>query len=145
MSSSGTGWKTINLCNSSTACNATTGGVSHIMDALANTGTVGIGEWYNGGNTYFSTYGIASGSRNSHILITYSGGIDSDAPTSSFVPYTGIDSYIEGERTLFITLTDMSGIDTTSSGAPVLYYSTDGGSTEHHHLRTGLQQPVRRW
>jgi FlaG/FlaF family flagellin (archaellin) len=129
VSSSGTGWKTVNLCNSSTACNATTGGVSHITDALANTGTVAIGEWYNGGNTYFSTYGIASGSRNSHLLITYSGGIDSDAPTSDFVPYTGIDSYIEGERTLFITLSDMAGIDTTSSGAPVLYYSTDGGSS----------------
>ena len=29
----------------------------------------------------------------------------------------------------FIKLTDMSGIDTTSSGAPQLYYSTDGGSS----------------
>ncbi len=129
VSSSGTGWKTVNLCNSATACGATSGGVSIITNALANTGNVGVGEYYTGGNTYFYTYGIASGSRNSHLLITYSGGTDSDAPTSDFVPYTGIDSYIEGERTLFIKLTDMSGIDTTSSGAPVLYYSTNGGTS----------------
>ena len=129
VSSSGTGWKTVNLCNSATACAATSGGVSIITNALANNGNVGIGEYYTGGNAYFSTYGIASGSRNSHILITYSGGTDADAPTPDFVPYTGIDSYIEGERTFFITLSDMSGIDTTSSGAPVLYYSTNGGTS----------------
>mgnify|MGYP005703918873 FL=1 len=129
VSSSGTGWKTVNLCNSATACAATSGGVSIITNALANNGNVGIGEYYTGGNAYFSTYGIASGSRNSHILITYSGGTDADAPTPDFVPYTGIDSYIEGERTFFITLNDMSGIDTTSSGAPVLYYSTNGGTS----------------
>ena len=129
VSSSGTGWKTVTLCNSATACAATSGGVSIITNALSNSGTVGVGEHYTGGSAYFYTYAYASGSRNSHLLITYSGGTDADAPTSDFVPYTGIDSYIEGERTLFIKLTDMSGIDTTSSGAPVLYYSTDGGST----------------
>ena len=129
VSSSGTGWKTVNLCNSATACAASSGGVSIITNALANTGNVGIGEYYTGGSAYFSTYGIASGSRNSHILITYSGGTDADAPTPDFVPYTGIDSYIEGERTLFISLNDMSGIDTTTSGAPVLYYSTNGGTS----------------
>lgn len=129
VSSSGTGWKTVNLCNSATACGATSGGVSIITNALNNAGTVGIGEYYTGGSTYFYTYAYASGSRNSHLLVTYSGGTDADAPTSDFVPYTGIDSYIEGERTLFIKLTDMSGIDTTSSGAPQLYYSTDGGSS----------------
>ena len=129
VSSSGTGWKTVNLCNSATACAATSGGVSIITNALNNQGTVGVGEHYTGGSAYFYTYAYASGSRNSHLLVTYSGGTDADAPTSDFVPYTGIDSYIEGERTLFIKLTDMSGIDTTSSGAPVLYYSTDGGST----------------
>ena len=129
VSSSGTGWKTVNLCNSATACAATSGGVSIITNAMSNNGNVGIGEYYTGGSAYFSTYGIASGSRNSHLLITYSGGTDADAPTSDFVPYTGLDSYIEGERTLFIKLTDMSGIDTTTSGAPQLHYTTDGGTT----------------
>ncbi|MGB2493452.1 MAG: type IV pilin [Poseidonia sp.] len=125
----GTGWKTVTMCNSATACAATTGGVSIISDAVANTGTVGIGEFWSGGNVYFYTYAYASGSRNSHILVTYSGGTDADPPTSDFVPYTGIDSYIEGERTFHVKLTDMSGIDTTSSGAPQLYYSTDGGTS----------------
>lgn len=129
VSSAGTGWKTVNFCNSATACSASSGGVSIINNALTNQGTVGVGEYYTGGSAYFSTYGIASGSRNSHLLITYSGGTDADAPTSDFVPYTGIDSYIEGERTLFIKLTDMSGIDTTSSGAPQLFYSTNGGTS----------------
>ena len=62
-------------------------------------------------------------------MVTYSGGTDADPPTSDFIPYTGIDSYIEGERTFHVKLTDMSGIDTTSSGAPQLYYSTDGGTS----------------
>ena len=44
------------------------------------------------------------------------------------MPYTGIDSYVEGERTLFITLSDMTGVDTTSTGAPELWYTTDGGT-----------------
>jgi len=128
VSSSGTGWKTVTLCSSSTACNATTGGVSHITDAQANLGTVGIGEHYNS-SSYYYTYASASGSSNSHIRITYSGGTDPDAPTAEFTAYTGLDSYIEGVCTLFIELTDLSGIDTTSSGAPTLHYSTDGGST----------------
>jgi hypothetical protein len=129
VSSNGNGWKTINLCNSATACAATSGGVSIITNALNNQGTVGVGEYHTGSSSYFYTVASRSGSQNSHLLITYSGGTDADAPTSDFVPYTGIDSYIEGERTLFIKLTDMSGVDTTSSGAPVLYYSTDGGSS----------------
>jgi hypothetical protein len=61
--------------------------------------------------------------------IVFSGGTDADAPTADYVPYTGIDSYLEGERTFFITLSDMSGIDTTSANAPKLMYSTDAGST----------------
>ena len=96
VSSSGTGWKTVNLSVSATACAATSGGVSIITNALSNSGTVGVGEHYTGGSAYFYTYAYASGSRNSHLLITYSGGTDADAPTSDFVPYTGIDSYIEG-------------------------------------------------
>ena len=124
------------------ACAATSGGVSIITNALANNGNVGIGEYYTGGNAYFSTYGIASGSRNSHILITYSGGTDADAPTPDFVPYTGIDSYIEGERTFFITLNDMSGIDTTSSGAQFCTTPPTVVRLEQHHLRIGFQQPI---
>jgi FlaG/FlaF family flagellin (archaellin) len=129
VSTMGTGWKTVTFCSSSTACAATSGGVSHISTAATNgAGNIGVSERFNS-SAYFYTYAYSSGSRNSHLMITYSGGTDADAPTADFVPYTGIDSYIEGERTLFIKLTDMSGIDTTSSGAPKLFYSTDGGSS----------------
>ena len=41
VSSSGTGWKTVNLCNSATACAATSGGVSIITNAMSNNGNVG--------------------------------------------------------------------------------------------------------
>ena len=128
-SARGTGWKTITMCNSATACSASSGGVSHVASAATNgAGTLGVGERYMS-SAYFYTYAYSSGSRASHFLITYSGGTDADPPTADFVPYTGLDSYIEGERTFFIKLSDMSGIDTTSSGAPKLFYSMDGGST----------------
>ena len=127
--STGTGWKTLTLCSSATACAATSGGVSHVASAATNgAGTLGVGERYMS-SAYFYTYAYTSGSYNSHFLVSYSGGTDADAPTSDYIPYTGLDSYIEGERTFFIKLSDMSGIDTTSSGAPKLHYSLDGGSS----------------
>jgi hypothetical protein len=61
--------------------------------------------------------------------VIYLGGMDADVLIFDYVPYTGLDSYIEGERTLFIKLTDIVGIDTTSSGGPTLHYTTDGGTT----------------
>ncbi len=127
--STGTGWKTLTLCNSASACSASSGGISHVANAVTNgAGTLGVGERYMS-SAYFYTYAYTASSYNSHFLITYSGGTDADPPTADYIPYTGLDSYIEGERTFFIKLTDMSGIDTTSSGAPKLYYSLDGGSS----------------
>ena len=127
----GTGWKTGTLCNTATACSSTSGGIGLINSALSNAGTssgsVGVGEQYTGSRIL--RYGYSSGSNVYHLAMVYTGGTDADAPTSDYVPYTGIDSYIEGERTFFITLTDMSGIDTTSSNAPKLFYSTNGGTS----------------
>lgn len=128
VSSSGTGWKTVTFCNSATACAATTGGVSHITSAQTNQGTIGIGERMST-SAYVYTYAYASGSTNSYVAITYTGGTDADAPTASFPKYDGQSSYVEGERTFFITLTDMSGIDTTSSNGVKLYYNKNNAST----------------
>jgi hypothetical protein len=122
------GWQTVSVCSSSTTCAATSGAANHIVSAQSGSTAIAIGESISS-SAYFYYYIASSGSTNSYIAITYSGGSDTDAPTSDFVPYTGIDSYVEGERTLFIKLNDISGIDTTSSGAPKLHYSTDGGST----------------
>ena len=127
----GTGWKTGTMCNSATACSSTSGGIGFINAALGNAGTssgfVGVGDKPT--TSRVLRYGYSSGSNVYHMEIVYTGGTDADAPTSDYVPYTGIDSYIEGERTFFIKLTDMSGVDTTSANAPKLFYSTDAGST----------------
>ena len=60
--------------------------------------------------------------------IVYSGGTDTDAPTSGFVPYTGVTSYVEGSRTFFTSLSDMSGVDTTAANKPTLNYALNNGS-----------------
>jgi len=126
--STGTGWKTANLCSSSgTACSSTTGSHNYIINALSNGGTVGMSARYTTATTiYYYTY--SSGSTNSYIQVTYSGGSDTTPPIDGFVPYTGITSYKEGERTFFTNLKDNGGIDTTSSGAPHLHYSINNGS-----------------
>ena len=126
--STGTGWKTAELCSSSgTACSSTSGSHNYIVNALSNGGTIGMSARYNTATTiYYYTY--SSGSTNSYIQITYSGGSDTTAPIDGFVPYTGITSYKEGERTFFTNLKDNSGIDTTSTGAPHLHYSINNGS-----------------
>ena len=119
----GRGWKTANICSSSgTACSSTTGNHNYIMNAITNGGTIGMGAKYTTSQT-IRQYSYNSGSLNSYLQITYSGGTDSTPPKDGFVPYTGVTTYKEGARTFFTTLTDISGIDTTSSGAPHLHYS----------------------
>ena len=124
----GTGWKTAELCSSSgTACSSTTANHKYIMNAISNGGTIGMGAKYTTSTT-LRQYSYNTGSTMSYISVTYSGGTDSTPPKDGFVPYTGITTYKEGARTFFTTLTDIGGIDTTSSGAPHLYYSVDNGS-----------------
>ena len=126
--STGTGWKTANLCSSSgTACSSTTGSHNYIINSLANGGTVGMSARYNTATTIYY-YSYSSGSTNSYLQITYSGGSDTTPPVDGFVPYTGITSYKAGERTFFTNLKDNGGIDTTTSGAPHLHYSINNGS-----------------
>ena len=44
--------------------------------------------------------------------------------------YTGLTSYVEGARTLYLSLMDTNNlIDTSSLNGPKLHYSTDGGNT----------------
>ena len=124
----GTGWKTANICSSSgTTCSTTTGNHNYIMNAISNGGTIGMGAKYTTATT-IRQWSYNSGSTNSYLQITYSGGTDSTPPKDGFVPYTGVTTYKEGARTFFTTLTDISGIDTTSSGAPHLHYSLNNGS-----------------
>ena len=133
----GTGWKTASICSSSTACNATTGNHNYIMNAISNGGTIGMGAKYTTATT-ISQYSYNTGSTQSYLQVTYTGGTDSDAPKDGFIPYTGITSYKTGARTFFTTLTDISGIDTTTTNGVHLHYSVNNGSysavkaTSHH-------------
>ena len=47
--------------------------------------------------------------------------VDSDPPVIDHVPYDQIESYKKGKRTLFMTLNDPSGIDTTLNNRPRLH------------------------
>ena len=126
------GWKTSDICTTNVTCASSTAG-GYITAAQTAASSVGIsfkslltGQTYSTG--YFVAQNKNSGSDNSYIGITYSGGTDSDAPTSAFVPYDGVTSYIEGSRTFFTEFTDGSGIDTTSANKPTLNYAIDNGS-----------------
>ena len=127
----GTGWKTSELCDNSnsagTACSSSTGSHNYIINAQSNSGTVGMGADMTS-SIYVYTYAYNSGGSNSYLEVIYSGGSDSDAPTSSHVPYSGLTSYVEGERTFFTTLTDLSGVDTTSTNGVTMSYSVNNGS-----------------
>ena len=114
----GTGWKTAEICDNNnaagTACSSSTGSHNYILNAQTNSGTVGMGARMTS-SIYIYTYAYNSGGSNSYLEVIYSGGSDTDAPTSSHVAYSGLTSYVEGERTFFTKLTDLSGIDTTST------------------------------
>ena len=127
----GTGWKTAEICDNNnaagTACSSSTGSHNYIINAQSNSGTVGMGARMTS-SIYIYTYAYNSGGSNSYLEVIYSGGSDTDAPTSSHVGYTGLTSYVEGERTFFTKLTDLSGIDTTSTNGPKMFYSINNGT-----------------
>jgi hypothetical protein len=122
----GTGWKTADVCTTAATCASGTA-AGYITSAQTNSGTLGLSQ-YSTTSSYMYSYTRNTGSYNSYLAVVYSGGSDTDAPASGFVPYTGITSYVEGARTFFTTLTDMSGIDTTSANKPTLNYALNNGS-----------------
>jgi len=115
--SAGTGWKT-------TTIGSNYEGI--ITNAANNSGSIGMSHT-NSNNGYYFMYGYHASSQASYLVITYTGGSDSTAPSADFVPYE-VTSFKEGTRTFFTTLTDPAGIDTTSSGNPRLYHRINGGS-----------------
>ena len=124
----GTGWKTVSLCATQTTCATSSGDGMIIFNAMNNGGTKGVGMKYTT-STYHSSYGLASGTAKSYYAVSYGGASDTTAPTApGYAAYTDITSYKEGARTMFIKLHDNSGIDTTTSGGPFLYYKTSNSS-----------------
>ena len=161
----GTGWKTAVFCDSTgtTSCSSSTQ-AGYIWSALNGTSSVGLTKTFDnsligtsgtnsGTRQYVYTYAYTSGSSNNYIALTYSGGTDSDAPTATFGEYDGITSYIEGERTFFLGLSDTSGIDTTSeTSQPVLRHQQrrlhlccrdDDRHVQHLQPRVPVQGPDR--
>ena len=120
------GMYTTNFCTTAATCASGTSS-GYITAAQTNSDTVAIGQRTTAtGYVYERTY--SGGSSNSWIQVVYSGGSDTDAPLSGFVPYSGLTSYVEGARTFFTTITDMSGIDTTTANAPTLNYALNNGT-----------------
>ena len=127
-----TGWRTFELCDNNnptgTACTATTGAHNYVINAQANGGTVGIGA-YSANNNYYSMRFQNSGSLASYLEVIYPLTADSDAPTADHVPYSDLTTYVEGKRTFFTTISDLSGIDTTSTNGVKLVYRINNAST----------------
>ena len=127
-----TGWKNIELCDnnnpSGTSCTATTGAHNYVLNAQTNGGTVAFGAHTSATNYHYMNF-RHSGSLNSYVEVVYSGGSDPDAPASNHVPYTDLTTYVEGKRTFFTTLTDLSGIDTTSTNGVKLVHRINNAST----------------
>ena len=120
------GWKTADICTSAATCSSSTS-AGYITSAQTGTTSVAIGLTFPP-LASMNSRTTNSGSSNSYIKITYSGGTDSDAPSSGFTGYTDVTSYIEGSRTFFTTLTDTSFIDTTAANKPTLNYALNNGS-----------------
>ena len=124
---SGYSWKTLDICTSASTCSSGTA-AGYVTTAQSGASSVGIGLRMPSNSLYLYSYTNNGGTYNSYVKITYSGGSDTDAPLSEFVPYTDVSSYIEGSRTFFTKLVDMSGIDTTSANKPTLNYALNNGT-----------------
>jgi hypothetical protein len=125
--------RSVNICGSYTACN--TGEMSMFSDAYTNGGYVefGLGFPNADNNPTWDGYSMDGGATFTELYLTLEledTTPDATAPTVvGNNHYTGVNSYITGERTLFLTVTDVdSAIDTTVD-ATQLHYSTDGGNS----------------
>jgi flagellin-like protein len=117
-------------------------GVSDVQDAvdglaagssgnilgLAVRNTANAPFWYWCTQNTYTYYGCTNNANKPHLEITYTGGSDTSAPLSTFSAFDGKTTYLEGSRTMYISLIDASGVNTTSAGAPHLYYRVDAGS-----------------
>ena len=95
--------------------------------AVRNVGNAPMWYWCTQ-NTYVY-YGCQSGSSyKPHLEISYTGGSDTAAPVAAHAAFDGKTTYLDGSRTMYISMIDASGVNTTAAGAPHLYYRVDGGS-----------------
>ena len=100
----------------------------HILGlAIRNSGNAPFWYWCTQ-NTY-TYYGCqSSAAYKPHLEIAYTGGSDTTAPVAEHAAFDGKTTYLDGARTLYLSATDASGVNTTAAGKPHLYYRVDGGS-----------------
>ena len=129
---------TVPICGSVSAC--TTGPMSMFVDAYKNGANGGYIEfslgWPNALNAYDGwtsgqLYGGANFDEFYLVVELEDNTPDATPPTvESDSHYSDLTSYVEGARTLYISLLDVNNpIDTTPANGPKLHYSTDGGNT----------------
>ncbi|HIO86098.1 MAG TPA: hypothetical protein EYN42_02170, partial [Candidatus Poseidoniales archaeon] len=125
-------------------------GIDDVQDAVDGNGAgssgniLGLGLrntanapfWYWCGSGYYSYYGCTSAAKYPHLHLDYSGGSDTAPPEDTFVPYTDLITHRAEQRTFWLQLKDVTGVDTTSSGGPSLSYSVDNGSWTNVHATT---------
>ena len=127
--------RAVPLCSSVVDCN--TGAMAMFVDAYQNTGylefTLGwpsaannpswSGSIYMDGGAYFQDFYL--------VVELEDNTPDATPPSVEYdAHYDGVTSYVDGERTLFLSLMDTNNpIDTTTANGPKLHYSTDGGNS----------------
>jgi hypothetical protein len=117
------------ICSSATTC--ATGIGASLTNAYLN--GLGVGAGFHIDSTKNAAWGgmgarIPPGGNyaSPSITVVYSAGADTAAPEMDTAAYDGVDSYVEGTRTMFATFSDDTGIDTSSTNAPTLQYAIDG-------------------
>ena len=118
-------------------------GESDVQDAIDGNGAGSSGNilglavrssgnspmWYWCTQNTYTYYGCQSSSAyKPHLEISYTGGSDTTAPIADAVGFDGKTTYLEGSRTMYMSAIDVSGVNTTTAGAPHLWYRVDGGS-----------------
>ena len=130
----GAGGTSVQLCSSAVSCNS--GAMAMFTDAYKNTGYLEFAfGWYNGANNPNAPTFISSGGgyfSDFYLVVELEDSTPDATPPSVQYDghYTGVTSYVGGERTLFLSLMDTGNpIDTTTSNGPMLHYSTDAGNS----------------
>lgn len=117
------GWHEITLCSSSTECAA----IMELTDLGDSRVVLSYGQ--------ISNVYILTRISQAHLEINVDHD-DTTPPAIDHVPYTGISSYKAGSRTLFMKLTDLSGIDTTYANRPRLHYRV--GHSDEREASPGM-------
>ena len=120
------------VCNTAASCSAANSVANNVANVyLGGGGAIGAGFHFDASKTATSSSNMvyqaySSNYMSPQLILTYTPGADTDAPTMVSGAYDGVDSYVEGKRTFFAKFSDATGIDTSSGNEPTLSYSIDG-------------------